>query len=799
MLKNYFKTALRVLFKNKFFSLINIFGLAVSMSVCLIIMLFIMQHKSYDTFHEKSERLYRIYSDYKASINSSSQLYATSPIMLGRILEDEYTGVEEALTLRQFGSMVRFNDTEARLSGAYASPAYFSLFDFELQEGDVLTALENPYSLILSQEAATRFFGDRSAVGEAIVIDSVAHTVTGILNDHPGPSNFQFEALISYSTLETEAFQPLFESWHNTVRSTYTVVLLDEGAKPEEVSAQFADVIERHFPSHETSWLAGLHIDAVKDINLGTMMGNQMSRVMPAFIAYFLMAIGGIVMLAACFNYIGLSIARSLTRAKEVGLRKVTGAARGQVMLQFIFEAVTVSLAALGIALLFVVWLVPQFNSLWFVSFSGTLISVNLLRDVNTYMVFILFSVCIGVLAGMYPSIYLSRFMPAHVLKGQVKGGRTSRMWFRKSLVVLQVVFSLIFIISSLVIYRQFNHMAVANYGFESDNIVNVRLMDVDYDVFKAEMEKYPEVSQVSAISVLPIAEGRRDIWMKTDEMDEPVKGYSVSIDYELIDNFGLTILAGRNVSPEFAADTDNSVLLNERAARLLNLNSYEEALGQKVTLFDDWEVQIVGVVKDYYTREGLGGIDPLVFSYSPDEFAYANVKAIPGGVEDVLAHIEEAWAPLSDRKADVQLFTTQIRQTPNMMFLGDMIALIGIITLIAVAIACLGLLGMATFIVERRTKEVGIRKVLGADTSQVVYLLSKEFIQLSGLAVLIAVPLVWLLSSQWLQLFALRTELSLPIFVIGISVMAGLLFLTIGSQTIRAALKNPVETIKYE
>ena len=478
----------------------------------------------------------------------------------------------------------------------------------------------------------------------------------------------------------------------------------------------------------------------------------------------------------------------------------MTGARRSHIVFQFLSESILVSLVALALAITFLAWILPRFNSLWFISFSETQIRVDVFQDINTYLIILAFSVVIGILAGLYPALYLSRFLPAKVLKGVLsKAGKTGLV-LRKSLVVIQVAFSLIFIVSALVIYNQFQYMINADYGFEPADIVNVQLQDVDFDVFREKISSYPGVAEVSAISNLPMTGSRRDIWMRTEGMDQPEKGYRLSIDYNFIDNLGLSLLAGRGFSPEFGSDEENSVIINETAARRLNLGSSREVIGKSLTLFDDWQVQVIGVVKDFHTNEMVMGMDAIVLDYAPDQFEYANVRIHPGQLATVLPQIDEAWTTLGSVHAvQYQPYTVQIQQAPAMLVFEDFFGIIGIIAGIAVAIALLGLLGIAMFTVERRTKEVGIRKVLGAESSRVTLLLSKDFLVLIGIALIVALPLAWVVNNLWLQQFDFRITLSAVELIVGPVILLSLVVLTIGSQTLRAALKDPIDTLRYE
>ncbi len=801
MLRNYIKIAIRTLLKYKVFSAINIVGLAVSMSVCLLILLFIVDQKSYDRFHANSDRIYRVYSDYKAAINSSSQHYATAPITMAQVLRDGYAGVEEAVQIRQFGGAAQRQGQEVQLSGLYAEASFFNIFGFTLAAGDAGTALAEPYTMVLTAEAAVRLFGNEAPLGQTLTIGENDYRVTGLLDEPPGASHLTFKALVSFATLETAAqHQGLFTTWHSANRSSYTFLLLQDGIAPKAVEAGFPALIEQHYPGNDEAWLEGLYLQAMTDINLGMIMGNQLSFPMPGVFAYFLLVLGLVIMLAACFNYMTLSVARALTRAREVGMRKVVGAARGQIVRQFLSESVVVALVSLLVAVFFLSWLLANFNQLWFINFSETHITINPFEDYRIYLLFIGFSLLVGLMAGLYPALYLSRFSPVKVLKGVLRSRGRSRLMLRKVLAVMQFALSLFFFITALLIYQQFRFMAEADFGFAPEGIVNVQLNDVRYDVLRQQMERHPDVLRVSAASLMPMEGSRSDIWMRTEAMEQPEKGYRTSIDYDFLDNLGLTLLAGRNFSPAFASDSASAVILNRRALQRLNLGDPQEAVGTTITLFDDWSVQVVGVVEDFHTNTLIMDIDPLVLTYEPERFRVANIRVRSGSLPAVLAHLRQTWTEIgSAHDLDYQRYTVQIEQEPMMMLYRDLMYIIGLITGFAVLIACLGLLGMATYTAEARVKEVGVRKVLGARVSAIVLLLSKDFLKLIVVAVVLAVPLAWFVNNLWMQQFAFRVGLSPFVFVFGVGALLALALATIGSQVTRAALTNPVDTLRYE
>ena len=760
-----------------------------------------MGQRGYDQFHEHSDRIYRVYSDFKAGMNASSQLYATAPISLGEVLKENYPGVRDAVLIQEFGGIASSEHIEAQLSGYVTDAAFFRMFDFDLEQGNLETALLEPHTIILSPSAATRFFGNISALGQTLTIDNQLFRVTGVLKEVGEPTHFDFEAVMSFaSRRESEEHQWMFENWHLALRQSYIFLLLEEGVKSTDIAGQFPAIIERYYPQDDNVWLEGLHMQALTEINLGKQMGNQLSDVLSRGVVIFLGLLCAIVMLAACFNFVNLSVARALTRAKEVGMRKVSGARRIQIIGQFLAEALVVSLASLVVAIGLLSLLVPYFNSLVVIQLTEGTVAWGSLDMVQIALLFAGFCVLIGLGAGFYPALYLSRFAPSRVLKGD--GGRagTSRMYVRNTLVVVQVVVSFVFLFTSIVIYNQFRLIVEADYGFNPGGIVNVRLQGVPYDVFRQEVERIPGVEEVSGISLLPMGGTRSDVWIKTNGMEQPEKGYRLSMDYSTLENLQMTLVAGRNVSPDFPADSGRSVLLNERAVRRLNLGSAHEAVGQHLTLYEDWGVQVVGIVEDFQTSPMMRTIDPIVIDYAPSRFRYANLQIREENQDVVMSKLEETWESLqSPYPIEYEAYESFIHDGPSMRFFQNALGIIGFIAALAIGIACLGILGIATYSVERRTKEVGIRKVLGASVAHVVVLLSKDFMSLIGIALAVAIPVAWLINTSWLEQYEVRTSLGLPVFLIGALIMVGLVIMMIGAQTIQAALRDPVNTLRYE
>ena len=454
----------------------------------------------------------------------------------------------------------------------------------------------------------------------------------------------------------------------------------------------------------------------------------------------------------------------------------------------------------LALALVLLDWLIPAFNSLWFISFSKTDLVVDFAGDAGLYLVLAGFTVLIEVVAGLYPALYLSRFQPATVVKGQSSLRRRSGLTLRRGLTVAQLTLSLLFMISTMLLYRQSAYMLEADYGFEAEHIINVNLRGVPYDVFRNAAVASPSVVGVSASSYLPAVGTRSGTWLEREGMDEPIKGYGYAIDEEFIDNLGLNLLAGRNFSMDFGTDENRAVILNETALRALGLGKPLDAIGATISLDGNTEAEVIGVVADFQSNLIMLDLSPVVLTYTPGEFFHANVRIHPGEQERAVADLQTIWKTFNrPEPLDWGLYTVQLRNSGEMLLFGDFIGIISLIAGLAIFIACLGLLAMATYSAVIRTKEVGIRKVMGAGVWNVVLLLSREFLALLMVAVVIAVPLAWFINNAWLAGFANRIDFGVGTMAAGVVAVLVLALVTTGSQTIRAALANPVESLRYE
>ncbi|MFQ5630921.1 MAG: ABC transporter permease [bacterium] len=801
MFKNYLKTTLRTLARYRGFSLINIFGLALSMAVCLIIILFIREETSFDRFHRNTDRIHRINSTIKFQSGAVDNV-ATSPAPLAPVLREEYAGIEDVARLMRVQSVAVYKDKNMAFSGIFTEPSFLNIFSFQIKTGNAERALAEPNSAILSAETAQKFFGNKNPLGETILLDKIGNVaVTGVLEKPAGKTHFErnFDIIISFATLEAANMQELnLGDWQKSIFKYYTYVLLNKESGVEYLQSVLPQIVEKYFPEAEPGDYS-FFSQTLQDIRLGPNLSNKIERQTPPILLKILAILAFILTLAACFNYMNLSVARSLKRAKEVGVRKVAGAHRKQIVAQFLGEAVIVAWIALALALILMeVWLLPAFNKMWLVSvYLGANISTQLFSDISTLLTFFGFAALVGLLAGIYPAFVLSSYLPSIVLKGVTKIKGLFRMTLRKTLIVIQFALSILFIITTLIIYRQAEHLLAADYGFDKEQVLNLAIQGNSFDVLKNELIAHPNIQNVSGISLIPGTGDWEVSFFRSAQQQEPVRTGYLHIDETFLDNLAISLITGRNFSGKFANDGSASAILNEKAVEVLQLGNPQEAIGKTISRRDGTRLAVIGVVKNFYNMS-LGRIDPVAFLNDESQIRFANIKLNPGNILETIAFIENTWKKLDPvHPVAYQFYDRQLAD--NFIELESYLALIGVGAGFVVLIACLGLLGMATYNAETRTKEVGIRKVLGATAPNLALLLSKDFLLLIAIAVVLATPAAWYLGSLLLQNFSYRVEIGGGVFFLGIAMTFLLAFTTIASQAIRAALANPVESLRYE
>lgn len=802
MLKNYFKTAFRNLFRNKSFSLINILGLAAGMAICMLILAITHDLKSYDRFHDKKDRIYRIISD-RTSRSSSS--FATSPLTLHREIVGQSAAVEKGLRIKaNFGGDARYDENILPISGLFAEATFFDFFDFEILYGDPARALVEPYSVVLTEELAERFgFAGRNPVGESLEVGDLGNfQITGVVRNPPSlKTHMRFESLASFSTVkpleEQELINPSLEDWAFTDNG-FNYLLLHENANPASLEPLFEKLSEDRYASMN-NYRLDFRLQKLTQITPAFMLENDISFSLPKVVLYFLGILALIVMLTACFNYTNLSVARALTRAKEVGVRKIVGARRSHLFLQFICEAVLIAVFALVFAWMLLEALVaPQFEHLSLNRF----LNLEIKGGWALYIQFLLFSLGIGLVAGFLPAIYLSRFQPARVLKSLTNVKVFAGLGWRKALLMLQFVISLVLIISVTVLYQQTDHMLHADYGFDRENIINLRLQGQDIQTIKAEFGALNEVVSISACSVIPgIGSNQATRIALLDATEEEDRfTHQIFVDDQFIDNLQLNVLAGKQLEQ---TPSNNQVMINQTGARRLGWANPIDAIGEAFVLdgaIDDGGqlVQVVGILEDFPYMGVLRQPESLVLRANSERLLYANLTIQSNDISKTLESIEDKWARLDPvHPVQYSFFDEQVGMAVSAY--QDLLKLLGFLAALAIIITCLGLLGISAYSVETRVKEIGIRKVLGASVSRIIWILSKGLFYPLLVAIVVALPVAWYLNSLWLREIAVRISLTAANMSFGILLIALLGAGILVSQSWRIARRNPVEALKYE
>jgi len=803
MIKNYIRVALRNLTRYKFFSFINIFGLAISMAICLAIIMLVADQMSYDQHNSKRDRIYQVNTtpiklDGKEDgFNKTS----TSPLMIKSALLEEYTGVEKSFrVLRGFGNnWLSLGDADINipLAGYYSDPEILEMMEYELEYGDSKTALVEPYSVVLTKAAATKLFSQENPMGEMIKVGSLGeYKVTGILKETKNKTHIAFEALASISSVTNQdggaTYKDVIINWNDSWQG-WVYIQLEEGVDAREIRKNLSDITAKYYPKTSDN-VFEFDLTAINAITPGEMINNPIGPSLPFLFLYFMGGLAAIIMITACFNYTNLSIARSLTRAKEIGIRKVSGAGRWSIFAQFITESVVISLFALILAIGILTFIGP----FMFEFKIAKALKWDLRADLSVYLAFLGFSIFVGVLAGLCPALVLSRFKPVNVLKNLNNMKLFSRIGIRKALLVGQFALSMIFILSVTLVYNQLDLFVTADHGFTMENKINIRLNETSAELLKTELLKQSNIKSVSASSHIPSAGTQYGVDYRKSLDEEEIDFSYYNVDEDYIASMEIPLVAGNNF-PETSIENKKSyILINEQAVKDLGYKSPIDAIGQQLIKSDSSKVEIAGVVKDYNHQMMMEKIEAMALIYNPDEFNILQVQ-YTGDKNDAIKSIESAWTKVNPTlKLDYRMFEEEVRMMYDLIF-GDLTRFVGVITFLAIFISCLGLLGMATYTTETRMKEISIRKVLGASEGSLVYYLSKGFLSLILIAIVIAVPLAYLINNLWLQHMAYRVEMSLGVVLIGVFTLLALGLITIGSQTLRAAYVNPVDKLKSE
>jgi putative ABC transport system permease protein len=788
MVGNYIKIALRTIGRHKTISFINIAGLAVCMSVCLLIMMLISTHMSYDRFHPHPERTYRIIEKYY-----QSEFGGWSPLPLSNEL-GSYPFVESSVSIWQSERQLALSGKlDIPLSVAFTENSFFKVFGFELKSGDKATALSEPYSVILTEEASKKIFGTVDPLGKTLEMKNwEGFTVTGVLKHTEQNSRIYSEIFISRATLSplilSHKLALDIDSWSRNYFSNTFVLLKNVNDRPF-LQQTLNQISEKNKPKVDGQELKS---------NFTTLALNEipppidsMSQGIPVGMTTVDMAafsgFGLVFILLAVFNYTNLTVARSFARAKEVGVRKITGALRIQIATQIFVESVLIAVFAMCISI---------FIARFFPISPGLEESIDFKTfDTTLFLYALCFAVVVGLMAGLFPAIILSRIKPLQAI-GKILNTRLFKsLKARNALIVVQFCLSLIFMIIVVVMYRQMQFEVTGDYGFDRSNILTVPVHNTDYKLLQTEIERHTGIIRASASLESPHGNGkpaRVFIGEKKDSIDI----YYKSIDSQFLSTWGIPLIAGRNLPERTAQTQEQFVLLNESAMRKLDLGSPQDAIGKSIHV-DSIDLQIVGIVKDFHSDGFRWVISPLLFRYRPEEFNQISIKYQPGSVEIAEAHVNAIWKKF---EPDYPMMPVRYGETfdEQKAHTKD-IAMIGTFSMIAIFVSCLGLFGVVLYSMEIRTKEIAIRKIMGAPVLQLTAVLSKSFFLLLFIAFVIALPIGYFVGRQMLNMYVYKIELGVELALTIFAITTGIGLIIICSQTIRAALGNPIAAMKND
>lgn len=795
MFRNYFKIAWRNLRRNKLYSLINIAGLSIGIACCIFIFLFIRHELSYDRYNAKADRIYRL-TEVLHLPNEDNARAVTSPPM-APALRASFPEIEKAVRVNPSSRILSkdektFFDTRIM----YADSEFFDIFTFPVVYGNTLHALTEPYSIVLTESAAKRYFGDAQPVGKTMRLsDTIALNVTAVIKDVPENSHFTFDCILSASTMYKMSPLNMKEAWF--YNGFYTYVLLGENQDAKNLESKITSYISKEMAEQkkQTGLSYDLKLQPLTDIHLKSNLNSEISTNGDIMYVYIFSAAALLILLIACCNFINLSTAKSINRAKEIGLRKVIGAKRSQLTMQFLGESILFAIISLLLSILIVITVLPVYNS-----FTSQTFSISTLISPSLFFVYFIITLSIGLLAGIYPAFLMSSFKPVRILKGQLKH-EWKDIFLRKGLVVFQFTIAIVLIVGTTLIFQQLRFIQNKKLGLNKEQVVEFDLLRNEtpqqqtllkeilriQGVQKASLSNFTFKSETGTVAVIP--EGFAD----NEVSSQPF----ISIDENFLKTFEIPIAAGRDFSKEFATDPAQGFIVNETAVKQFGWKENNLALGKNIN-WDGKKGKVVGVVKDFHFSSLHQNIKPLILHIEPDFYGTIAVKIKPANVQTVIASIEQSWKQITGHNSQGYTFVdddfAKLYKTE-----ATMQSILTIFTVLSVFVACLGLFGLTAFTVRQRFREIGIRKVLGASVSSVISTLSKDMIKLVCISIFIAAPIAWLAVHKWLQDFAYQITISWWIFLTAGIVAIIVAFLTIGIQSFKAAIANPVKSLRTE
>ncbi len=802
MIKNYFKIAWRNLLKNKAFSLINILGLSIGIGVCFIIMLFVYDELSYDRFNKKADRIVRIV--FNASINGGkiNEAHVMPPV--AHALKTDYAEVQEATRLKRDGwpKITYQQKVFKEASAAFVDPNFFNVFSFTFLSGDAGTALARPNTLVITDEVAQRWFGTTAAIGKTVDYNGTQFTITGVMEKMPSNAHFHFDMLGSLETISQAKSQSWMESDY------FTYLLLKPGADYKKLQAKLPGMVEKYMGPQIMQEMGlnlsqfrtkgndlGFSLQPLTSIHLYSTSSSELKAGGNVKYVYIFGAIAVFMLLIATINFINLSTAGASKRAKEVGVRKVLGSGKSDLVKQFLLESVLLTCIALLIAFVLVQLALPVFNTL-----SGKDLHPGF--ELKPIAAFIALGIVVGLLAGIYPAFFLSSFKPIATLKGKLSAG-TKSLGLRSSLVVFQFFISVSLITGTIIVYQQMKFIQHQKLGYDKDQLLvlpNSWALGQHEKAFKERLLQDSRVANVTVSGYKPAGPSYSNNSLAYPEGNDKqmMRTLEYHVDERYIPTLGIQMAAGRNFSPAFSTDS-SAMIINETAAKAFGFGN--NGVGQRITRQNsdrgkNFTYTVVGVVKDFHFRSLHEAITPLLMVLQPESGLIIKVKT--KDMAGLLASMKEQWATYQTEEPFTYAFMDELY---NKTYAAEQKTslILNIFAVLTIFVACLGLFGLATYTAEQRSKEIGIRKVLGASVAQVTGMLSKEFIKLVLIGCIIAFPLSWWAMTKWLQDFAYKIDISWWVFVLAGAAALFIALCTVSFKAIRAALANPVASLRSE
>ncbi|MCP4726930.1 MAG: FtsX-like permease family protein [bacterium] len=810
MIRNYLKISLRNFRKQKIYYLINVSGLAVGMASCMLIFLFIHDELSYDKYHDDADRIYRV--TMAELINGSYYHYAGVPYGAVQAFEEQLPEIISTARVGFGSGVVSLNEKNHEVSGIlYTDSTFFEIFTYDFIKGNPVSALDEPGSIVLTESHADMLFGSEDPMGKMINLNTDGDLlVKGVIRDVPDNSHFSFNIVLNNSGLRKRR-EGSFNSWKGIIGWAY--ILVEKGTDPEELNGKFKSIENTHFDrgsddqgdpdtyssiNKDNQLVTGYRLQKLTDIHLRSDLQYEINANSDINNIYIFSVTAMFILFIACVNFVNLSTAKSVERGREVGLRKVFGAYRGSLVSQFLSESVLLSFIGMIFGLILLVFSIPMFNSI-----AGKNFALADLNSLDFWIALLSFIVITGLVAGSYPAFFLSAFKPHSVLKS-TSSRSFGRSGFRKYLVILQFTISIFLIVSTFIVIDQLNYMKDVKLGFDKELILVVPMRGTaikqNYTVFKEELVQNNNIISASYSSDIP---GRGiDVLLFTAEgknRGELFNIYYFSTDHDFIETYGIDLFQGRDFSKEFPSDR-GTYLVNETGAELLDWGV--DAIGKKIYMKGRYEGKITGIIRDMNFRSLRESIQPFVIKLEPEigrQRGYLSLKIKGDELQDTIEYVKSKWQDF-DKNRDFDYFF--IDDYLNSLYRSEekFGRIISIFTSIAIFIACLGLFGLISFTAERRTREIGIRKTMGASVPGIVILITKEFSRLVIFANIIALPLAsYIMKKYWLQDFAYRTDPGIILFITAGSIALLIALATVSYQSLKAAGTNPVDALRYE